>query len=291
VRDLEICVATSLTPSLVRQVRDLEGRCYEPEGLKGQVYLSTELNFDRDIPAFFLGYEQGRLAAFLGLFFPEREEAEVTAFTDPVWRRRGFFTALLHRAGQVCRENGIPSILLETDEQSQTAKKVLEHLPDARYQFSEYRMQLSAESQLAPTANTQLMEVRPQHRDVYHGVALKALELDEGAEGYLQAVFQNPLRHGYLLYWQGMPVGVFHINCEGGESCIYGLGLLPQYRGKGLGGPLVQRAALEARRFQQPVVLEVDSENGAALHLYRKSGFEVVRQINYTHIPAASLCG
>src|SRR5699024_12701486 len=42
-------------------------------------------------------------------------------------------------------------------------------------------------------------------------------------------------RKGYIEYWKGIPAGVCHISVQDGEAGIYGLGVLKEYRGIGLG--------------------------------------------------------
>jgi RimJ/RimL family protein N-acetyltransferase len=58
---------------------------------------------------------------------------------------------------------------------------------------------------------------------------------------------------------------------------VLGIGLLPAYRGQGLGRQLMQRAidtAWQGGRFTR-VELTVNSENANAIALYRKLGFEI----------------
>ena len=57
---------------------------------------------------------------------------------------------------------------------------------------------------------------------------------------------------------------------------VLGMGLLPEYRGRGLGRPLMTRSLDAARAFGLArVELTVRVDNQRALELYRKLGFEV----------------
>ena len=84
-----------LTPRQTEQVRALEQAACAPEALENGAWLSNELNFDRALPCFYLAWPQDAPgpedapAAFLTLFLPTREQAEVVAFTHPAHRRRG----------------------------------------------------------------------------------------------------------------------------------------------------------------------------------------------------------
>lgn len=276
---------TSLTPEKEEEIRRLYELCNHKDGLTGNVYLSDELNFDRQIPAFYLGYEGECLAAFLMLFMPERGTAEVTAFTHPDYRKRGYFTALYQRAVHNCKNFDIFQMLLVADERSETGQAVLERMKNVKYVFSEYKMELKQKTEFLKSEDMRFERLSEENKNIYRMLTPLALEIDEECEGFLQAAMNNPLRKGYIAYWKEEAVGVFHINCEDGESCIYGVGISPEYRGIGLGNRMIQYAAFRAEKFGQPVVLEVDSENQRAFHLYCKNGFEIVHQMNYWSMP------
>lgn len=113
-----------LTPRQTEQVRALEQAACAPEALENGAWLSNELNFDRALPCFYLAWPQDAPgpedapAAFLTLFLPTREQAEVVAFTHPAHRRRGYFKALCARAAARCRAAGIPEFLFAVEPRS-----------------------------------------------------------------------------------------------------------------------------------------------------------------------------
>ena len=54
-----------------------------------------------------------------------------------------------------------------------------------------------------------------------------------------------------------------------------GMGLLPEYRGKGIGGRLIENVLAQAKKFGlEKVELNVYSSNAAGIALYKKFGFE-----------------
>jgi [ribosomal protein S18]-alanine N-acetyltransferase len=90
---------------------------------------------------------------------------------------------------------------------------------------------------------------------------------------------------GYLS-WQGdNPVGFILARDLGGEAEILSLGVLPQWRRRGIGHALIGAVIADAERRQiGSIVLEVASENGAARRLYAADGFvEVGRRPRYYH--------
>jgi ribosomal protein S18 acetylase RimI-like enzyme len=57
---------------------------------------------------------------------------------------------------------------------------------------------------------------------------------------------------------------------------VFGVGLLPQFRGQGIGTKLTQTALAAARAFGlHRVELTVREHNTGAIELYRKAGFEI----------------
>lgn len=97
---LEVKACAALTEPERAEILALQNEVYSGENLKNTVWLQTESHFDRTVPCFYLGRENDALTAFLSLFLPTQEEAEVTAFTKQSARNCGQFTALLHAAAK-----------------------------------------------------------------------------------------------------------------------------------------------------------------------------------------------
>lgn len=134
-----------LTPRQTEQVRALEQAACAPEALENGAWLSNELNFDRALPCFYLAWPQDAPgpedapAAFLTLFLPTREQAEVVAFTHPAHRRRGYFKALCARAAARCRQRAFRNFCLRWSA-LRRGRAVLETQPGCVWSL-EYRME------------------------------------------------------------------------------------------------------------------------------------------------------
>lgn len=107
---LEIKACAALTELERAEILTLQSEVYSGENLKNTVWLQTESQFDRTVPCFYLGRENGVLTAFLSLFLPTQEEAEVTAFTKQSARNRRQFTALLHAAAKEMQVHGVCAV-------------------------------------------------------------------------------------------------------------------------------------------------------------------------------------
>ena len=63
-----------------------------------------------------------------------------------------------------------------------------------------------------------------------------------------------------------------------GDSVFFGIGVKPDYCGKGIGKTITKMALTESqKRFpNKPIVLEVRTWNKRAIHCYQSQGFKIV---------------
>lgn len=88
------------------------------------------------------------------------------------------------------------------------------------------------------------------------------------------------LRASRIAYADGDPVGVTLLGVRGKTGWIGGVGVRPEYRGKGIGRRLMEGVLDAARgRGLETVFLEVIEGNKAAHELYRKLGFTETRRL------------
>lgn len=281
---MRIIKTNLLPPEQREEVLALECLCNSGEGLHSRAFLSNEINFDQEFPCFWLGYGEQGLIAFLTVFIPTREEAEVTAFTHPDWRRHGCFSALLRASASQLRAVGCRRILFVTEERSAGAAEVLSRLGcTGTPEHSEYVM----EHRGTPPRPEGLLELREAEKeDIPLAASLyeEVFGLDQGAkDSFVRNAVEAPDRRQFLTFRQGEPVGLFNFQYKGEEAFLYGLGLLPRFRGQGLGRELLSLALSAAceENGALRVVLEVDSHNPAALGLYREAGFRILHQDDY----------
>ena len=202
-----------LTPRQTEQVRALEQAACAPEALENGAWLSNELNFDRALPCFYLAWPQDAPgpedapAAFLTLFLPTREQAEVVAFTHPAHRRRGYFKALCARAAARCRAAGIPEFLFAVEPRSAGGRAVLETTPGCVWSHSEYRMEYTGPAPV-PAGRLALQRVDADGAEPYR----LFLENDMGeadVDNYVAASVENPERAAYLAMLTARPWACF----------------------------------------------------------------------------------
>lgn len=125
--------------------------------------------------------------------------------------------------------------------------------------------------------------VLPMVQDFYHSDAV----LHPVDPAVLERAFQaaadpaEPLLRGLVLLEEGRPAGYLYVTqcyaAEVGGRCVFveEVYLKPEFRGRGLGTQALAWLREEypaARRFR----LEVTRENGGAVRLYQRAGFQVL---------------
>lgn len=104
----------------------------------------------------------------------------------------------------------------------------------------------------------------------------------EDAESIIKSSLTSSNRKAYAAVLGDRLIGKGFAGFEDGEVSINGLGILPEFQGKGYGKELllmIMRDLLE--NGHKNITLEVSSKNNRAFELYRKSGFKVEIAIDY----------
>lgn len=241
----EIKACAALSEQERAEILALQNEVYSAESLQNTVWLQTESHFDRTVPCFYLGRENGVLTSFLSLFLPTHDEAEVTAFTKQSARSRGQFTALLRAAAKKMQAHGVPDFLFDLEPQSETGKAYLKkHFPSAAHSHTEYRM--TREPAVFPLPeNVTVKRVTGETLADYLSVSLRAYRDLEAAKAMLLA--EN--RAAYVLYVNGAPIGVFDLAGEKTDETLSlcGVAVKASERGKGYGKLLMRAALTEAK--------------------------------------------
>lgn len=196
--------------------------------------------------------DKGSLVSFMGIMPVSENTVELTSYTFPQFRRRGYFTHLLKQAMEEL--TFIPGIRILSEQKL--------NFPFIINTFShqEYLMMLDKDCRIPvlPAGNTALLEYA----------------YGESAE----------TRYDFVLTENDIPVGILKITCEpsADTACLHHVKIRRHLRGRGYGYMLVSRA-LEVFRQKKncDIVLHVTSTNTAATHLYQKLGFKIIQSLDY----------
>ncbi|MEN6635436.1 MAG: N-acetyltransferase [Clostridiaceae bacterium] len=275
--------------SIVQQVRALERVCQAHDQLKGTLFLDPSLNFSPEIASLLVCYEEDVLIGAMTLFAPMQEEAELIGLTHPDFRRRGVFHALLCAAAQQASAFAIPDLLLVCEAQSLDGVATLAAL-GATPEFSEYSLSYETDRNPddLPVPNGLLLHPATS-ADLDEMVRISAASFDESlsrAKGFLEQTLHSDHRTQYLARLDGVPVGIGGIGDEEDSTTIFGLAVHPDWQGRGIGRGMIALLLGEMRKHEKRnILIEVNSANANALHLYLSCGFSSTVTNDYYRFP------
>lgn len=292
-----------LLPLHKENLTALESICRAKDGTVSSVCSSTEFNCRRDIPVFFLAMDGTKLVGYLSVFLPEETSAEINVLIHPDYRRQGIFTALLLRAKTALSAVGTKEFIFVC-EPSATDSTAAMLAMQAEKRSSEYRMLLesSSASALSP-CNTgassrltvsgtpgKLLEATPDDLPLLGKMNALFFETsEEMGELFAEDSYYTPgiTVYKYVItdeHKKTVPIGTVCFYEEEHSGNIFGLGILPEYRGHGYGKDLLS-ALLTRIPADKKIYLQVSGRNAAAFQLYQKTGFKITAQQDFWLLP------
>jgi len=289
--DVQFTDSVSLSPGEHQAVKALTARCADYDGFEPGLHFDTHLNADRSMPAWRLAWAHGKapqrpvgaddrrgsiLVGAARVFAPTRREAEISACVDPVYRHQGVCRSLHDGLVEVLKAAGTESILLACNAALPSAQAIASCF-GAMMDHTEYRMVLPAEGLAAAKAPDTVRLTPVSSSSLAEYVKLAAAVFgDEDREWkeFAKAMLDDPEREQFMVHAPEGVTGTVSIGREGTGFMINGLGVVPELRGRGLGGAILDSCLFVlARRSATHAALEVDADNAPARALYRSRGF------------------
>ena len=248
----------------------------------------------------FLYYDGEQLIGYIGIgsFGGAGSPPEVMGMVHPSYRRQGIFTMLNSLALAELTRRGCHSALLLCDAASEAGRRLVQSIGAVKH-HTEFEMYLKGNSSsdkgwietglvLKKASNSDAYEVARQNA-IYFGDEFSAhagetqSAEDESQNGLLLP--EEEEKRGMTIYLACIDdqiIGKVHLQLINGLGGIYGLGVLPEHRGKGLGRALLLAGVEKLKgSCAKEVMLQVVTENANALHLYQSSGFEITSAMEY----------
>lgn len=216
---------------------------------------------------------------------------EANGMVHPEYRGQGVFKTLSDLVIEDYKKRNSGCMLLLCDRKSNSGQKFIKET-GAQYRHSEYEMYLKKDnlgllqsefdaSIFRKATNADATEIARQNTIYFNGefdaeqdMILPEEEEKRGMTIYLAEVDQNI-------------VGKVHIQLHSGTGGIYGLGVLPEYRGKGYGRSILMMAIEKLKEANaSEIMLQVAAENSNALNLYKSCGFMETSTMDYYEIKA-----
>lgn len=236
----------------------------------------------------FMAFDGETLVGYIGLcaFGGASSPFEATGMAHPDYRRRGIFTALYERVIAECARRKSAGLLLLCDGKSAVGQAFIKKTGGI-YRFSEYEMYLKREDSMQGGAqlcgvslhkatNADAREVARQNA-IYWGGSLE--------EETASLLPEEEEKRGLVIYLAKKGdevVGKVHLQNAAGTGGIYGLGVLPEQRGKRYGRAILLLAIEKLREAgAREIMLQVEAKNATALTLYQSCGFSETSTMDY----------
>lgn len=231
----------------------------------------------------FMYYDEDKLIGYIGICHFGGAALEVNGMVHPEYRRKGIFKRLFSLVRDEWKKRELREMLLLSDHSSASGLGFIKYI-GAEYYNSEYEMYLrgSAEKglmanpiKLRKAGNSDAGEVARQN-SIYFGMEVEEEDIPMPEEEEKRGIVI------YIAEVDGKPVGKVQLDVIGGVCGIYGLGVLPEYRSKGYGRGILERAIEKLKESNaKEILLQVAVNNENALSLYKSCGFEVTSTMDY----------
>jgi ribosomal protein S18 acetylase RimI-like enzyme len=282
------------TPSIKTEVTDhdrvmiarLIDLCQKQEGLTFPIPVEEMRSSPGQKPKQLLYYQDDREETLLGFVYLQYgPQLEVYGLAHPAYRRQGIGRALFQAAEDVQNQLGIAELLLVCDHMSPAGRAFAEAM-GGRYTMSEHQMLLAPSSITRPDVwRPQLQFRRATEAEaplVAHLIAESFGDPVEDVAKWVEADIRKASQRFFLGLLQDQPIGALRTVAEGQFVDIAAFGVLPSYRGQGLGRQmLLSIIDLLLEENWQGIRLDVETENDHALRLYQRCGFHVIGSYDY----------
>ncbi|MBN2260069.1 MAG: GNAT family N-acetyltransferase [Clostridiales bacterium] len=239
-------------------------------------------------------FNGNQLIGYMGImqFGDNHSPVEINGMVHPEFRKQGVFKKLYFLVRDELKRRKVKRILLLCDRKS-IAGQAFMAWTNALYLFSEYEMHLD---------KMKFMEMEKQNQEITLRKASNAdaKEVDRQDKIYFNRGNEDEIstenmmmpeeeeKRGMTIYLAEKGneiVGKVHIQFLSGIGGIYGLGIVPEYRGKGYGRAVIMGAINILIGMQaDEIMLQVEARNEKALNLYKSCGFIETSTMDYFQI-------
>lgn len=276
-----------LTDKERKEAKVLIANCQANDHTFREPYLSNMLNFDPNIPAFFLYYQDGELLGLLSVY-ADNEDVEVAILVAPDYRRKGIARSLFDKFQKETASYPIQSVTFQTE------RVFLDGHPDLASHWglvedaatetwlgkdrTSYTLDSRSDVEVLLADTSYLEEIAQLHHQAFSD----AEETLEVSRRYIAEALKDSNSLLYILLKEGQVFGLCTVDLSGNSNYLYGLAVAEAYRGQGHGSYLAksvvnQLIAQNDKSFQ----IAVEDDNAGAKHLYEKIGFVKQTQVVY----------
>ena len=276
-----------LSQEELSEAKKLINCCQNYDGTYRDPYLSNMINFDPNMPAFFLYYEKGELVGLLTVYADD-QDVEVTILVHPDHRRQGIARALYRSFEKETASYRIESVTFQTE------RVFLDRHPDfvsnwGLVEDEDTETWLGKDRRPYPLeklSNLEVLLADSSYQDQISQLKFQAFseehESREIVDRYVAEALKDPESRLYILLKNGQVIGTCTVDLSTNTNYFYGLAISEHERGKGCGSYLAkylvnQLIEQNDKKFQ----IAVEDSNVGAKRLYEKIGFVKQSQVVY----------
>ena len=261
--------------------------CRNYDGTFRDPYLSNMLNFDPDMPAFFLYYEKGELVGLLTVYADD-QDVDVAILVHPNYRRQGIARALYGSFEKETASYPIESVTFQTE------CVFLERHPDfinnwGLVEDEETETWLGKDRRpypLATVSNLDVLLADRSYQDQISQLKFQAFseehESKEVVDRYVAKALKDPESRLYILLKNGQVIGTCTVDLSSNTNYLYGLAIAELERGQGYGSYLAKSLVNKLiEQNDKEFQIAVEDSNVGAKRLYEKIGFVKQTQVVY----------
>ena len=276
-----------LSQEELSEAKKLINCCQAYDGTYRDPYLSNMLNFNPDMPAFFLYYEKGELVGLLTVYADD-QDVEVAILVHPNHRRQGIARALYRSFETETASYPIESVTFQTE------RIFLEKHPDfvnnwGLVEDEETETWLGKDRRpypLATVSNLDVLLADRSYQDQISQLKFQAFseehESREVVDRYVAKALKDPESRLYILLKNGQVIGTCTVDLSSNTNYLYGLAIAELERGKGYGSYLAKSLVNKLiEQNDKAFQIAVEDSNVGAKRLYEKIGFVKQTQVVY----------
>ena len=277
----------TLTDHQLLEVKALVAVCQKYDGTYRDPYLSNMLNFDPEMPAFFLYYEKGELVGLLTVYADD-PDVEVAILVHPNHRRQGIARALYRSFEKETASYPIESVTFQTE------RVFLEKHPEFASNWGlvedeETETWLGKDRRpypLATVSNLDVLLADRSYQDQISQLKFQAFseehESKEVVDRYVAKALKDPESRLYILLKNGQVIGTCTVDLSTNTNYLYGLAIAELERGQGYGSYLAKSLVNQLiEQNDKEFQIAVEDSNVGAKRLYEKIGFVKQTQVVY----------
>ena len=276
-----------LSQEELSEAKKLINCCQAYDGTYRDPYLSNMLNFNPDMPAFFLYYEKGELVGLLTVYADD-QDVEVAILVHPNHRRQGIARALYRSFEKEMASYPIESVTFQTE------RVFLERHPDfvnnwGLVEDEETETWLGKDRRtypLATVSNLDVLLADRSYQDQISQLKFQAFseehESREVVDRYVAKALKDPESRLYILLKNGQVIGTCTVDLSSNTNYLYGLAIAKLERGQGYGSYLAKSLVNKLiEQNDKEFQIAVEDSNVGAKRLYEKIGFVKQTQVVY----------